>query len=145
MSLLDSVFFLNAKILLLLRRGGLSLSLCTWFKTEHIFLETIRAVSITPAVARVPPKEIYDAILKGIQESKSVELTVASFQLLHDLDLVNFLHQSCPWLQPSILYHVVPICPQSSGPLSSCLGFSSLPCSNVCISDYKVVVQYSCV
>ncbi|CAK9880803.1 unnamed protein product [Sphagnum jensenii] len=54
---------------------------------QHIFLETIRAVSITPAVARVPPKEIYDAILNGIQESKSVELTVASFQLLHDLDL----------------------------------------------------------
>jgi hypothetical protein len=37
-------------------------------------------------------REIYDAILKGIQESKSVELTVASFQLLRDLDLVNFLH-----------------------------------------------------
>jgi hypothetical protein len=85
-------------------------------------------------------REIYDAILKGIQESKSVELTVASFQLLHDLDLVNFLHQSCPRLQPFILSHVVPICPQSSGPLSSCLGFSSLPRSNVCISNYKFVV-----
>jgi hypothetical protein len=58
MFLFDSVFFLNAKILLLLRRGGLSLSLCTWFKTEHIFLETIRAVSITPAVARIPPKSV---------------------------------------------------------------------------------------
>ena len=38
---------------------------------------------------RLDCREIYEKILSGIQETRSPRVTVASFRLLHDLDLVS--------------------------------------------------------
>ncbi|KAG0629426.1 hypothetical protein M758_1G102800 [Ceratodon purpureus] len=54
---------------------------------QLIFLDTIRVLSVVPDVAVLPPKELYERIFSGIQETKSLQVTVASFKLLHDLDL----------------------------------------------------------
>lgn len=38
---------------------------------------------------RLDCREIYEKILSGIQDTRSLPVTVASFRLLHDLDVVS--------------------------------------------------------
>ena len=40
---------------------------------------------------RLDCRELYERIFSGIQETKSLQVTVASFKLLHDLDLVSIV------------------------------------------------------
>uniref|UniRef100_A0A7I4AJU9 Uncharacterized protein n=1 Tax=Physcomitrium patens TaxID=3218 RepID=A0A7I4AJU9_PHYPA len=54
---------------------------------QLLFLDTVRVMSVVPDVAVVPAKDVYEKILSGIQETKSLWVIVASYRLLHDLDL----------------------------------------------------------
>lgn len=50
------------------------------------FLAAIRAVCITPEMAQVPTRKMYEAVFQILKENKSLELTIMSYQLLLDLE-----------------------------------------------------------
>jgi len=50
------------------------------------FLAAIRAICITPEMAQVPTRKMYEAVFQILRENKSLELTITSYQLLLDLE-----------------------------------------------------------
>jgi hypothetical protein len=54
---------------------------------QLLFLDAVRVMAVVPDVAVVPARGVFEKIVCGIQETKSVRVLVSSFRLLHDLDL----------------------------------------------------------
>ncbi|XP_059075759.1 negative regulator of systemic acquired resistance SNI1 isoform X6 [Cryptomeria japonica] len=50
------------------------------------FLSAVRAISIVPQVAQVPTRKMYEAVFQILQDNRSLELTITSYQLLQDLE-----------------------------------------------------------
>lgn len=50
------------------------------------FIAAIRAICITPEMAQVPTRKMYEAVFQILRENKSLELTITSYQLLLDLE-----------------------------------------------------------
>lgn len=50
------------------------------------FIAAIRVICITPEMAQVPTRKMYEAVFQILRENKSLELTITSYQLLLDLE-----------------------------------------------------------
>eukprot|EP01018_Ginkgo_biloba_P004629 Gb_29638 [translate_table: standard] len=48
--------------------------------------DTVRAISIIPEKGQVPSRKMYEAVFQILRENKSLELAIASYQLLNDLE-----------------------------------------------------------